>query len=307
MADLWDNLRKRGVRWRWVGTWPAIPDWLDPAEPTPRRVPQIVGVQVWSGKDWKAAPIEVQPDAPPQWVDRIHERFFEKVLWLKSSKPKSIDFVGAAIYGFVSAASSVPRVATLYEDLPPPEDEVQARRRKLRLQEAEEEDRRNRETTVANWERKLAEVKANGKPEQVADCLKGFDYGIKRQQDHESHPRSDFQVTAQIYKALVKNYVEVELLIYRKATAREIGEFVAARAIRTNELTHAEYFAKFPAEAIGDSVELPSGEVVSTLTREGRKRAERLCAEGQFLKLVEKICGYVGIPLPGRGRPSKKS
>jgi hypothetical protein len=263
MGDLWESLRQRGVRWRWVGTWPAVPDWLHPTEPTPRRVPQQMVVEVYRPEGCKQVPVEVQPDAPPQWVDRIHERFFDKVLWRKSSKPKSIDFIGAAIYGFVCAASSVPRVAKLYENLPPPEDEVQARRRELRLKEAEEEDRRNRDTALANWQRKLAEVKAKGKPEQVADCRKGFDYGMKCQQGEERRPRSQLFETVQISKVLVKNYVDIECLIKRQATAREIGEFVAGQAIRTDGQTYSQFFEKFPPKGKGGSVQLPSGDVVS--------------------------------------------
>jgi hypothetical protein len=305
-------LAAHGVRYKWLDNgWPAIPVKLGADDPTPRRTPTEVTLLVGkSSQDCKEQTIEVLPDAPPQWVQRIHERFFEKVLSFKNSKSlKDIAFLDAAIYGFIHAANSVPRIGKKYEALPTTKDSVQVNRRKMHRAQSEEEERKHQEFARGVCERRLADVKATGTPTEAAAYQKGFDYGAECQQKEEAEPRSHSVEKVQIYKALVETYQEVESLIRQNATSRVIGQYVAEHAfrddLRPQRPTWAEFFEKHPPR--GDEVALPSGELISTLCGQGRQRAARLSAEGRFLKLFEKVCVEVGIQLPPPGRPAEKT
>jgi hypothetical protein len=107
-------LAEHGVRYKWIGTWPAIPVSLGPLDSTPRQVPQIVGVQVWNGQDWKEQPIEVPPDTPPEWVGRIYERIFQQVL--KFNRSMSIEFLDA-VSPVASKPASRGRIKTSHSEV----------------------------------------------------------------------------------------------------------------------------------------------------------------------------------------------
>ena len=65
----------------------------------------------------------------------------------------------------------------------------------------------------------------------------------------------------------------------RRATAKDIGEYIAKHATKSDGVAYAEYFDKNPNSGLKET----------------------------YLKTVEKICERLKIPLPPRGRPRKKS
>ena len=305
MADLSEFLRKHGVRYKWIGTWPAIPVKPNPAEPTPRREPQILEQQVWSGGICKKTLIQIPPDLPPEWVERIYERIFQQVLKFKTIW--SIEFLDAAIYGFLYAASRVKRVGKLYDDLPPTKDVEHALRRREHQEQSEQDERKSQESILAMCQRRLAEVQSHWQVGEVAEYMLGYAHGIKCQLEEESQPRSARVEKMQILKALAFYHERVQSLIQKGATGPQIAEDIARYAIRPGGETYSHFFDKFPPKCEGEGVKLPSGDLVSTYTKEGRQRAKRLSAKGKYLKLFEKVCADIRLPLPPRGRPRRNS
>jgi hypothetical protein len=306
MRGLSEFIHQHGVRYKWVGSWPAIPVKLGPHDPDPSRVPAKVLMLVNNVEHFQILP----PDAPPEWVDRIHERFFEKLLWFKNSNAlKSIEFLDAAIYGFLYAASSVKRVGKLYENLPPTKGETPAERdlrRETRREQSEEDEQKNQELIRGMCESRLAEVRATWTPVEAAAYQKGFDYGAKCQRREEENPRPPFMAKVQIYQAMALNFREVDSLVQQGAAARMIGERIANRIVLANGMTKAQHFEKFPPKKKGEILTYWNGKKSvqqHIFTKSDLRIAERHSAKGKFLRLFEKICREVGIRLPKPGRP----
>jgi hypothetical protein len=107
----------------------------------------------------------------------------------------------------------------------------------------------------------------------------GFAYGIEcRQREGAWPPPEQLVTTWQIFKALILNWRHVKALTDRKATAKEIGAYIAGFIVKPDGLTLAKYFAKHKQSG---------------------------ATEAQYHKLFQKLCGKVGIPLPHRGAPRR--
>ena len=197
------------------------------------------------------------------------------------------------------------RVGKLYEELPSTKDEEQALRRKTRREQSEEDERKNRELTLAACQRRLTEVQANWKPEAVAAYMQGYAYGIKCQQDEEKMPRSKWFEKVKIFKTIAIYYVEVENLIRGGATLRDIAQCIAERCDKAPGMKQAEYIANHPPKLKGDTVILSDGEpYVLCGDKDSQRIAARQSAGGRFVKLVEKCVAEAGIQLPRKpGRP----
>jgi hypothetical protein len=298
-------LAGHGVRYRWVGFWPAIPVKLGQHDPDLRREPTKVRMVVNNVEYFQ----EVPPDAPPVWVDRIHERFFEKVLWFKNNKSlKSIEFLDAAIYGFLHAAASVARVGKIYETLPSTENTAQARCRTMHRKETEDAERQNQELVRGMCERRLADVKLKWPPDEAAAYLRGFDYGAKCQRWEEAKPRRLSIEKVQIYQAMALNFREVESLVRQGAAARVIGERIANRIVLASGMTKAQFFEKFPAKKKGEVLTYRNGGQSieqHVFTKLDLCIAARHSAKGKFLRLFEKVCQEIELKLRPRGRPKE--
>jgi hypothetical protein len=292
-SRLAEFLAQHGVRYKWVGTWPAIPVKLGPLEFDERALrdapPSVVYLA--DGTSLTMPP----PDVLPAWVERIYERLFEKILPPK--KDMTIDFYDAAIFGYAYAAIS---------------RELAWRKEACKTLPPESRDRLVHEELAKHYPQgldvcrgRVAEVLAGWKLPEAADYLKGFAYGIECQHREEGWTPSATTETLQIYKALLQHQYHVKWLIQQKATAEEIGKYIAERTIRQRGMTYAQFFETHPPTR--DSVKLPSGELVSASTKEGRQRAARLSAKGKFLRFFEKIFERVGIPLQPPGRPRRNS
>jgi hypothetical protein len=224
---------------------------------------------------WAEQIVEVPPDAPPEWVERIHEQIFEKVLPLK--KNMSIEFLDAAIFGYSYAAIS--RELAWHGRATPGTEE----------REVYEEHRTHYEPTLGACRRRVAEVVADWKLSEAADYLKGFAYGIECQHREEGWTPSATTETLQIYKALLRHQDHVESLIQQKATAEEIGQYIAKHAAMSSGMTYAQYFETCKKVA--------QDRVVARVEDEEDKE------KNQFLKFIKKICERIGLPLPSPGRP----
>jgi hypothetical protein len=256
-------LAEHGVRYKWVGTWPAIPMKRNSLEATtPRRVPTKVRMEVYKAPGtWVEHFQEVPPDAPPEWVDRIHERIFDTVLPLK--KNMSIEYLDAALFGYIYAAVTR-KLAGIGDSAPDTADGT-----------LDEELRKNHTSTLNACRARVAEVLADWKVSEAGDYLKGFAYGIECHHREESWILSATTQALQIYKALLLHQHAVQDLTRKNATAKDIGELIAEQAVMSGRMTFAQYFEKNPNSE----------------------------AKEVFLKTVQKIIERMGIPLPQRGRP----
>lgn len=257
-------LTRHGVRYKWVGAWPAIPVKLAPLE-FDKRVwrdapPNLVVHNLADGTSIKMLP----PDVLPVWVESIYECLFEKILPLK--KDITIEFYDAAIFGYAYAAIS--REAAWRKEA-----------RKSLLPESEdaqvhEELLKHCNPTLEACRNRITEVLADWKLQEAADYLNGFAYGIKCQHREEGWTPSATTQTLQIYKALVRNRRYVQNLVRLGKTAKEIGEYIAQRAtLYDGKTTHSCLFCR---------------------TEEGKTK---------YLKSFQKLCERVGLPLPSPGRP----
>ena len=136
---------------------------------------------------------------------------------------------------------------------------------------------------------------------ESANYLEGFAYGIACQQREAAWTPSATTETLQMYKALVQQQHHLEAFILQNKHADEVADFLAGKIVRSG-ISLAESFAKHPNK--GDSVKLPSGEVVSTRTAEGRRAAEKKSAIGKFRKHVATVLNEIKFPLPPPSRPA---
>ncbi len=247
---------------------------LQSSEPDLRRAP--LKQRVWTAEAQpdgtikrSEVEVEVPPNAPPEWVEKIYERLFEKILPPK--KGMSVEFYDAAIYGYALSAIQRERTARLEacKSLPPKSEQRQVH----------EELARTYEPTLDACRRRVTEVLADWKLPEAADYLKGFAYGIERQHREEGWIPAAATETLLIYKTLLRQRRTVENLIRQNATARQIGELITQHATKSGGMTYAEYFQKHP-------------------NSEHRET---------FLKTAQKIFERLGIPLPPRGRPRRNS
>jgi hypothetical protein len=271
------------VRYKWEGTWPAIPVVLSANAPAPRREPvktppcEICEGQPDGSIKRFTLQSEIPPDAPPMWVEKIYENLFEKILPLE--KRMSLEFYDAAIFGYA------------YSDLKRELAAKLAAWQKLSDQPGKEKDEKENERKVYEWLRQQSEptldsirrrmdsVLADWKLEEAPDYLRGFAYGIERQQREEGWTPSAATVTLLIYKTLLRHRDTVDNLIRQNATAREIGELITKHATKSGGMTYAEYFQKH--------------------ANSGTKET--------FLKNAQKVFERLGLPLPPRGRPRRNS
>lgn len=139
---------------------------------------------------------------------------------------------------------------------------------------------------------------------RLVDYSQGLAYGMeKRNCEAKTGQPAAVTEALPIYEALWFHQGEIGLLINRKATAREIADFLAQK-LHTGSMTYAQRFERWKPPT---HVRLKSGDLISTSCKEGRRIAERHSARTKFLKVVEKTCERLGIPLPKRGQPRKKS
>jgi hypothetical protein len=283
-------------RYKWVGNWPAIPVKFGPLDSPPRRAPTKVKLFVSNApQEWVEKIVEVPADAPPVWVENIYERLFEKILPPKqrATEALTVEFYDAAIFGYAYAARSRERASrsAACKRLPPDSPD--------RL--VHEELVKHYAPTLEAIRRRIDEVLAGWKLPESANYLEGFAYGIARQQLEEGWTPSAKTETLQMYKALVQHQHHLEAFILQNKHADEVADFLAGKIIRSG-INLAESFAKHPNKA--DSVNLPSGEVVSTRTAEGRRAAEKKSARGKFQKHVASVLNEIKFPLPPPGRPA---
>jgi hypothetical protein len=345
-------LAEHGVRYRWIGTWPAFPKALRANEPDPRRTPatqilfigrplektlltpeqqaatekldrlderikrayaddrlqQAEGLKRKYERLWKETfpkgwppkfsqeTVEVPPDVPPLWVEKIYERIFDKVLPL--TKKMSIDFLDAAIFGY--GYSSISRELVWRASSAPGTDE----------RKVYEEYRKHYELALDVCRSRVAEVLADWKLPEAADYLKGFAYGIECQHREEGWTPSATTETLQIYKTLVRHQEPVESMTRRNATAKEIGDYVANFAVKSDGMTYARYFEECKkAERKKAAGQFPATASLQAQIGQIRRdtNAEDGAVKAKFLKFFEKICERVGIPLPPPGRPRRNS
>lgn len=310
-------------RYKWVGMWPSVPLPLGPLDcpdaPAPvwldangRRVdlrpPRVVNL---GGQVFRDVPT---PDVPPAWMERIHERLWEEILPLK--KGMSWDYYRAAMAGYAWAscqhegkgrreAANAAALALLgswgagKEAVETPEDVVKA----------------------LEPHRRMALASAL---QQVGDELgrnnamvPGFAYGVACRQREKRWTPSATNTTWQIYKAMLLNWRHIQMLTRRKATIRELGEYVATRAVMSDGVTLAQRLNKrtFAAEELAE--ELKKVRVRKLLARgakPGKTTSVQCCQRQQdhdakeaYFKLFEKICGSLNMPHRGRGRPRGNS
>jgi hypothetical protein len=287
-------------RYKWVGIWPAIPVRLALDEPAPLRNP--VKQKIYSAEPqpdgsikFRELEVEVPADAPPVWVENIYERLFEKILPPKqrTTEALTVEFYDAAIFGYAYAALSRERASRLEacKTLPP-----DSRDRVVHGELV-----KHYTPTLEACRRRLDEVLAGWKLPEAANYLEGFAYGIKCQHREEGWMPSATTETLQIYEALVQHQHHLEAFILQNKHADEVADFLAGKIVRSG-ISLAESFAKHPNKA--DSVKLPSGEVVSTRTAEGRRAAEKKSARGKFRKHVATVLNEIKFLLPPPGRPT---
>ena len=149
--------------------------------------------------------------------------------------------------------------------------------------------------------RRIDEVLAGWELPESANYLEGFAYGITRQQREAGWTPSTTTETLQIYKTLVQHQPQLASFIHQNKHADDIADFLAGRISRSG-INLAESFAKHENKA--HSVKLPSGEVVSTSTAEGRRAAEEKSRRGRFRKHVAKVLNEIKFPLPPPGHPA---
>jgi hypothetical protein len=288
-------------RYKWVGAWPAIPVKLRWDELAPRREPTVTPpVEVGQGQpDGSIKRFTLQfpipPDAPPAWVENIYERLFEKILPPKqrATEALTVEFYDAAIFGYAYAALSRERASRLKacKTLPPDSPD--------RL--VHEELVKHYTPTLEVIRRRIDEVLAGWELPEAANYLEGFAYGIACQQREAGWTPSATTETLQIYKALVQHQHQLAPFIHQNKHADEIADFLAEKIVRSG-ISLAESFANHPYK--DDRVKLPSGDVVSTLTAEGRRAAEKKSLRGKFRKHVATVLNEINFPLPPPGRPA---
>ncbi len=299
-VKLAEILAKLHGRYKWTGTWPAIPVKLQWDEPTPLREPikqriQTAEAQPDGSIQWRGVEVEVPADAPSVWIENIYERLFEKILPPKqrATEALTVEFYDAAIFGYAYAALSRERALRLKacKTLPPDSTD--------RL--VHEELVKHYTPTLEAIRRRIDEVLAGWELPEAANYLEGFADGIACQQREAGWTPSTTTQTLQIYKALVQYQHQFEAFILQDKHADEIADFLAGKIVRSG-INLAESFAKHPNQA--DSVRLPSGEVVSTRTAEGRRAAQKKSARGKFRKYVATVLNDIKFPLPPPGRPT---
>src|ERR1017187_4236389 len=258
-------LAQHGIRYKWKGTWPAIPVAIrageSPYRTTAKKVP-LISVSYEKGEIIrKNQIIEWPPDAPPAWVEKIHWRLLEEILpfW----KGKSLDFFDAALYGYNFSAFQ--RERTERQGSPLPETDEEDHQALLKQFDA----------ALDVCRQRVTEVVAGWKLEEVADYLEGFAYGIKCQQREEGCTPSASSVAMLSCKTLLRQQHAIKTMISRGATAREISELIAKHAVKSSGMTYAEYFNKHPDSEIKET----------------------------FLKNCQKTFERVKLPLPRPGAP----
>jgi len=258
-------------RYKWLGTWPAIPHALRRDEPDPRRAPlqqRLLTVTAQPDGTIKRAEvtIEVPPDVPPKWVENIYERLFEKIL--PPQKGMTVECYDAAIFGYTYAAISRERAARLatIKSLPPDSKDRRAHEEVAKLYKP----------TLEACRRRVDEVLADWKLPEAADYLEGYAYGITCQHREEGWTPSAKTETLQNYKAMVHYQEAIQDLIRQKKTAREIGQYIAERAMMRDGKTSL-------ARCMGNNED----------------------AWADYLSNFQKLCARIELPLPHRGRPAK--
>jgi hypothetical protein len=260
--------------YEWVGTWPAIPVALPVNAPAPRRepvkTPPVFCAEAQPDGSIKRFTLQFEepPDLPPQWVENIYERLFERILPPKqrTTEALTVEFYDAAIFGYAYAATSRERATRLKacKTLPP-----------------DSEERMMHEEVVTHCtpaleaiRHRIDEVLAGWKLPEAANYLEGFAYGIKCQHREEGWTPSADTETLQNCKALVRHQEAVQNLVSQKKIAKEIGQFVADRAL------------------------LPDGK-----TSLARCMGNNEDAWADYLRNFQKTCERIGLPLPSPGRP----
>jgi hypothetical protein len=258
---------RHGVRYKWDGSWPAIPVRLGVMEFDERvwrNNPPNLDVEIAGGTIIKMPP----PDVTPAWVEKIYELLFEKILRLKNGM--TLEFFEAAIYGY--AYSSIQRARTAQLEackrLPPESAQRQVHEELAKIYKP----------TLDVCRQRITEVLAGWTLNETADYLAGFAYGMKCQLREESWMPSADTETLQICKALVKNQSHIKTLVREGKTSKEIAGYISKHAtLNDGKITHDLRFCQ---------------------TEEGKAK---------YLKSFQKLCERIGLPLPSPGRPSTTS
>ena len=296
-------------RYKWVGNWPAVFVKLAWDEPAPLRNP--VKQRVYSAEaqpdgsiKFHEEEIEVPADALPVWVENIYERLWEEILPLKQGM--SWEYYCAAMAGYAWAAC---------------QHEGNGRLRACAV--AFEADMAALSMSKGRTSGKAeAELGMVSMLKQVRDKLgrnvmePGFAYGVEcRQREKEWTPSTKTQ-TCQIYKALVKNWRHVQMLTRRRATIRELGEYVATCAVMGDGMTLAQRFNKraFAAVTVAEELREARARNLAKLGLKFNKPISVQCCQGEqegawkaYFKLFEKICSSLNMPRRPRGRPRGNS
>lgn len=276
-SKLADFLAKHGVRYKWEGTWPAIPVKLGVMEFDERKwrdnPPNLVVEELAGGTFIKMPP----PDVTPAWVENIFERLCEKILPPK--KGMTLEFYDAAIYGYAYSSLQRERTARLKacKSLPAESDKRKENEALAKFHEPDLDSCRQR----------VAEVLAGWTLKEAADYLEGFAYGIKCQLREESWTPSAKTETLQIHKALLREQYAVETMIRRGSTAKEIGEHIAKHARMSGGVSFAEYF---------EASKKGSMELFQKTTQDAEVNSGKI----KFQRFFEKICERVELPLLSR-------
>jgi hypothetical protein len=253
-------LAEAGIhRCAWRGLWPAIPVPLRHDEFDERALRDAPSRPVFNLEDGTSTLI-APPVVRPAWVERIQEWLLQEILPIK--KGMTWGCYKAALAGYAFAGC---------------EHEAQGRMKAaggLVFQESDASESDKEERIAAHVATAVELRECRGRLSKEA-MKKGFAYGVKcRQREKAWTPSAEIQ-SAQIYKAILLNWRHVHQLTSQKATAKEIGLYIAQRARMSSGKTYAEHFKR-------------SG--VTT-----------------YLKQFQKICGQFGIPLPSRGQYLRKT
>lgn len=263
-------------RYKWVGTWPAIPAKLRWDEPTLSREAvkappcEVAEAQPDGSIKRYTFQSEIPPDAPPVWIENIYERLFEKILPPKqrATETLTVEFYDAAIFGYAYAVLSRERAA---------------RRKACKTLPPDSTDRLVHEELVKHYtptleviRRRIDEVLAGWELPESANYLEGFAYGIACQQREAGCTPSATTETLQTYKALVQNQDNVGNLIRQHKTSKQIGEYIAERAILADGKTSL-------ARCMGKNED----------------------AWTTYLSNFQKLCARIELPLPPPGCPAK--
>jgi hypothetical protein len=246
--------------------------WDEPAplrNPLKQRIHSAVAQPDGSIK-FRELEVEVPADAPPLWVENIYERLFEKVLPPKqrTTEAQTVEFYDAAIFGYAYAALSRERASRLEacKTLPPDSEDKMVH----------EELVKHYTPTLEFIRRRIDEVLAGWELPESANYLEGFAYGITCQQREAGWMPSATTETLQAYKALVQNQDNVKTLIRQHKTSKEIGEYIAERAILADGKTSL-------ARCMGKNED----------------------AWTTYLSNFLKLCARIELPLPPPGCPAK--